>query len=182
MPSVERSHSIGGCRKNIEMFLGRQIGRWSGLKAGCPENDITAWLHFNDGAGTALYGTLEVEYSFRALFHPGFQEGIDFYFADRQLRFIATEYWSFDQQQCENLLRELGEPPNRLPLYWRDDVIEAGEWVYPEKGVALGVIPATGLIARLVVYPPCPLKRYQERYYNTRLSRERRTEDPKCPT
>jgi hypothetical protein len=182
MSSVARGQAIEVCRSNIETFLERQIGRWTGLKAGCQENDITAWLPFNDGAGTAFNGNLEEEYSFRVLFHPGFQEGIEFYFAHRQLRFIATDYWSFDQQLSEKLLRELGEPPHRLPLYWRDDVIERGEWVYPEKGVALGVIPATGLIARLVVYPPCPLKRYQERYYNTRLSRERRTGDPKCPT
>lgn len=177
MSSATNAQASEVCRSNIETFLERQIGRWTGLKPGCPESDITAWLHFNDGVGAAFYGKLEVQYSFRVLLHPGFQEGIEFYFADRQLRFIGTDYWSFDRQQCENLLRELGEPPHRLTLYWRDDVIEEGEWVYPDKGIALGVSAPTGLIPRLVVYPPCPLRRFQERYYSKNLSREWRTEN-----
>jgi hypothetical protein len=174
MQIMERGHAVEGCKRDIGLFLERQIGRWSGLKAGCPEKDMTAWLPFNEGAGSASYGTLQIQYSFRVLDHRGFNEGIAFHFVDHQLQFIATEYWSFDQQDSANLLRELVEPPDRLPLYWRDDVIEAGEWVYPPRGIALGVIPATGLIARLVVYPPCSLMLYRQRYYNTKLARELR--------
>jgi hypothetical protein len=174
MPFVEEARARDACRKNIRMFLDRQIGRWTGLKAGCAENDITASFHFNEGAGAARYGTCDVEYSFRVLSCEGFQEGIEFHFADHELRFIATDYWTFGPQECDDILRALGEPPHRLPLYWRDEVIEDGEWVYPGRGIALGVIQATMLIARVVVYPPCPLNVYQGRYYNTRTSRELR--------
>jgi hypothetical protein len=160
------------CKQNIEQFLQRNIGQWTGLEADCNKVDIMTWYSFNEGEGITYFGTQNAEYTFHSLQYPGFTEGIFFYFDHDKLCCIATEYWSFDKQECAKLLRETGKPMHRLDLYWRNDIIENGEWVHPDKGITLGVIPATKLIIRVIVYPKCTLNTYKSRYYNTRLARE----------
>src|SRR6266849_3051237 len=107
------------CRKSIQQFLDRNIEHWTGLEAGCKEEDLTRWLAFNPGTGVTHRGTENVAYTFRSLSHSGFIEGVFFHFNQNLLSFLATDYWSFDQQECASLVRQLGEPAQRLDFYWR---------------------------------------------------------------
>jgi hypothetical protein len=162
------------CREQIEQFLQRNLWHWTGLDAGCRKSDVTTWLPFQEGEGVVRLGTRKVEYTFRALQHRGFTEGVFFYFDRDTLSAIATEYWSFDRDTCAALLEQQGEPPHRLDFYWRDQKVDNGESVYPERGITVGVVPESGVIAKVMVYPSCSLETYRERYYETELARELR--------
>ncbi|HEX7241135.1 MAG TPA: hypothetical protein VF263_12755, partial [Longimicrobiaceae bacterium] len=123
-------------------------------------------------------GARPVEYAFRVLPHEGFREGVFFHFRDGRLALVACDYWSLDPGESAALLRELGEPPHRLELCWKGEVMAGAERVYPGRGIAVGVIPATGLVARLAVFPPCTLAEYEERYRSTEPAREFREREP----
>lgn len=163
---------MNSCKQNIEEFLNRNIGSWTGLKGHCQQSDVTTWFAFNEGEGVIYFGADQVAYTFRSLQSAHFTAGVFFYFNEARLHFIATEYWSFEPQECAELLQQLGAPAHQLDFYWRDKIIENGEWLYLSKGIAVGVIPATQLIAWMMVFPPCTLSYYQANYYNTSLARE----------
>lgn len=163
---------MSACREQIDRFLNRALGEWTGLDAGCTTSDVVTALPVEEGEGLAHAGERNVAYTFRALCHPGFGNPVFFYFDGDALSAIATDYWSFNREECAALLAQLGDPPHRLVLHWRDDTIADGERVYPERGLTIGVVPATGLIVSVMVYPSCTLEAYLERYYRTAPARE----------
>lgn len=138
----------------------------------CQESNLQTWLAFNPGEGRTHQGTGHVTYRFRSLSYRGFGERVLFYFDQDLLDLIATEYWSFDRQESVELVQQLGEPAHRLDLYWRNPQIAAGEFVYTDRGISLGIIPDTQLIVSVVVYPPCTLDYYKAKYYNITPARE----------
>jgi hypothetical protein len=163
--------TMNDCRETIDTFLRRDLGAWRGLATGCRE-DALGWLAFRDGEGRAVFGAAHVDYVFRMLAHPGFETPVAFYFRAGTLAIVATEYWSFDVAECAALLRELGAPAHRLDLPWGHATIAGGAWAYVERGLTLGVIPATGLIAKAIAYPPCALADYAARYHPALTARE----------
>jgi len=160
------------CRKNIQTFLERKLDQWSGLNADCHESTLHTWLPFNQGAGSAHLGADYVTYTFRAAIYAGFERSVFFYFQKGLLRMIATEYWSFDREECVQIKERLGTPEHQLDFSWRNLKFENGEYVYHNRGLALGVVPDTQLIVSVVVYPPCTLEVYQAKYHNIASTRE----------
>ena len=165
---------MSDCLQRIDRFLRRDLGGWTGLDPACTAADV-AQLRFEEGHGIARLGTGNVEYVFRVLRPAGFDEGVTFYFDGEALRVIDTEYWSLDPARCRTLLEELGEPPQRVELRWRDRRIDGGELVFADRGLAIGVLPETGVIVRVAGFAPCPLETYRDRYYHAALAREFRS-------
>jgi len=160
------------CEQNIRRFLFRHIDQWTGLSANCEKSEIIALYSFNEGEGVTHFGLKNVEYQFRSLSFQGFSEGVFFYFFCEQLSHIAAEYWSYDRHECADILQNIGEPADRLDFVWKTQTIADSELLYPDKGIAIGVIPDTGLIALVTVFPPCTEIVYKEKYWNTKHSRE----------
>jgi len=153
---------MDGRKDRLEQFLRRDLAGWKGLLAGCTEQEIARWLPLRPGEGTARLGTDRVEYRFRSIEAPGFTEPLRLHFRDGTLRLARTGLWSTDRTECERLLKDLGEPPDRLDLIFGTDVIANGEWVYASRGLTLAVIPATGLIASAAAFQPCTVRTYQQ--------------------
>jgi tetrahydromethanopterin S-methyltransferase subunit F len=160
------------CKARIDEFLGRDLSRWKGLPTGCLERDVTSWLSFLDGSGVARRGADSIEYTFRVLPHPAFLSGVSFYFDRGVLQLIETEYWSMDRGVCAATIAQVREPEQLLDLAWRDEIIPSGLRASPGKGIAIGVIPATGLIVTVTVFPPCSIQEFEARYHDTSLARE----------
>jgi len=160
------------CEQNISQFLFRHIDQWTGLSANCAKSEIIALYSFNEGEGVVHSGVKNVEYQFRSLPFNGFSEQVYFYFFRDLLSHISTEFWSYDRRECADILQQLGEPPHRLNFAWKAQTIADGELLYPDKGIAIGVIPDTGLIASVTVFSPCTENSYKENYWNRQHSRE----------
>jgi hypothetical protein len=160
------------CRKTIQTFLQRSISGWRGLPGGCSADAIAGWISFNEGTGRTFRGTDATEYQFRSRKHVGFESEVFFYFHYQRLEFISTEYWSFDSAECIAILEALGSPERRLDFNWTHEVIGSGEWLYAARGISLGVIAATQLIAKVTVFPRCTPEVYCRRFYKTELARE----------
>lgn len=167
---------MSDCLERVDRFLRRDLGRWAGLDAACTAADV-AQLRFEEGQAIARLGRSNVEYVFRVLRHAGFDEGVTFYFDGDALRVIETEYWSLDPGRCGTLLEELGEPAQRVDLQWRDRRVDGGELVFADRGLAIGVLPETGVIVRVAGFAPCPLETYRDHYYHTTLAREFRSRE-----
>jgi hypothetical protein len=172
LPIGNNRHVMNICEQNIGQFLFRHLDQWSGLSANCKESEIIALFCFNEGEGVTHCGLKNVEYRFRSLPFKGFLQDVYFYFARDQLSHIATEFWSFDRRECADILRLLGEPAHRLEFAWKEQTLADSELLYPDKGIAIGVIPETGLIASVKVFCPCTEQVYKESYWNTKHSRE----------
>lgn len=160
------------CQGRIEQLLRRELAGWEGLPQACAEQDIARWLPLRSGEGIVHLGSELVQYRFRAVEAAGFTEPVRLHFRDRALCLVRTGLWSTDRAECERLLRDLGAPPDRLNLVFGMGIIADGEWVYPARGLALGVIPDTGLIASLAAFPPCSLNTYRRCFHDAEPARE----------
>lgn len=155
----------------IDGYLTRDPRRWTGFVP-LGKNRVIACYPFTDGEGAASIGEKPVAYRFHALPRPGFNSPFFFYFEDQRLAFISTDFWSLDRAECDSVLRELGPPPHRLDACFLHSEIPNGEMVFPDRGLAVGVAPATGLIVRWTAFKPCTLATYRERYRQVEPARE----------
>ena len=159
-------------KDRLERFLRRDLKDWEGLEEGCSEEEAERWLPLRPGEGSARLGSENVRYRFRAVDATGFHEPPRLHFRDGELRLVRTGLWSTDRAECQRLLRDLGDPPDRTSLMFGMGEIADGEWVYAARGLALGVIPDTGLIASVSAYPPCSMDIYIRRLHDRQPARE----------
>ncbi|MUL47008.1 hypothetical protein FZI85_03545 [Mycobacterium sp. CBMA293] len=151
----------------------RKLASWAGLPAGCVEHDVERWLPLRPGEGIAHFGSAVTEYRFRVAAEAAdFPELVRLYFRDSELSLVRTGIWSFDRDECTQLLNHVADPPNRVDLVIGARVVPDSEWVYPAKGLALGVIPETGLIASVSAYQPCGISQYLQTIHNVEQARE----------
>ncbi len=162
---------MSACQTTIDAFIGRDFKNWIGLPDGCVERDITKEYSFREGAGATLRGKTQVAYSFRVLSHPGFANGVEFYFSDDKLQFLETEFWSNDPDEYSRIVALVGEPAHRLDFHWRDWCIPSGICLWPRHGISAG-LTQTGLIVCMTVFPPCTREVFEQRYYQISGSRE----------
>ncbi|MUL63096.1 hypothetical protein BOO86_01355 [Mycobacterium sp. CBMA 234] len=151
----------------------RELASWDGLPAGCLEHDIEEWLPLRPGDGIAHFGSGITEYRFRVAAETAdFPEPVRLYLCDDELMLIRTGVWSFDRDECVRLLDQFGNPPDRADLIFGMGVIPGGEWVYAAKGLALGVVPETGVIASVSAYKPCTVNFYLQNFHDIERARE----------
>ena len=156
----------------LDGYLDRDPDRWSGF-TGATLASLTACYTFNAGEGAATLGEQNVAYRFRTLSLPSCPAPFAFYSAqDDRLALISADYWSLDEHECRAVLGRLGPPQHRLDACFRESVLRAADWVFPARGLALCVVPATGLIARWTAFAPCPLETYRARYRVAAPARE----------
>lgn len=160
------------CPQTLAQFLSRDLAGWRGLTEGCSFQDVASCVPLLPGEGVARLGTDIVEYRFRAAETAGFTEPVRLYFQDDLLALVRSGVWSFDRAECARLLRELGDPPDRLDLSFAMGVIDDGSWVYANRGLTLGVIPDTGIIVSVAAYPPCTLDAFIRRLDDREPPRE----------
>lgn len=160
------------CKISVDLFLNKEIKKWTGLPNTCSEQNIRLNYLSNGAEGTIYAGEAKVKYNFGVKQHSGFPSGVNFFFSNEMLEIITAEYWSMDTSECREICYALGEPDTKVKFYWRDVVKEKSEWVYHSKGITLDIVPETGVLARVIVYPPCSFESYKQKYYFTDLARE----------
>jgi hypothetical protein len=166
------TEAANACKGRLEQFFRRELAGWHGLPQQCVAEDLPNSVKLRSGEGLAHFGTAIVEYRFRVADTAGFTEPVRLYFGDGALRLIRTGLWSTDRSVCQGLLRELGDPPDRLDLTFGMGVVARAEWVYATRGLMLAVVSNTGLIANVAGYPPCTLEVYRRRYRDAEPARE----------
>jgi hypothetical protein len=160
------------CKDRLDQFLRRELATLEGLPTTCTEQDVARSRPLRPGEGIAYLGSERVEYRFRVVEAVGFIEPVRLYFGGAALCLVRTGLWSTDRAECERLLRDLGDPQDRLNLAFGMGMIADGEWVYAARGLTLGVIPDTGLIASVAAYPPCSVDKYRRYFYDGEPARE----------
>jgi hypothetical protein len=163
---------INVLRDRLEQFLRREVVEWEGLPAKCTEQDLEVWLSLSSGEGIAHLGTDGVQYRFRTVEAIGFTEPVRLYFRGETLRLVRAGLWSSNRLECERVLRSLGDPQARLDLAFGMRLIPDGEWIYESRGLALAVIPDTGLIAYVSAYIPCNVDEYRRYFHDAEFTRE----------
>lgn len=150
----------GVCKHRLEQFLRRDLSEWTGVPEACSEADVVNWLNPRPGEGLTHLGTDVIPYRFRVTEAAGFDEPIRVYFRDGALSLVRTGLWSSDREECDRVLKELGEPQARLDLVFGTGVIAGGEWVYAKRGLTVAVSPERGWITSASGYPPCSMDVY----------------------
>lgn len=155
----------------LDGYLGRNPEQWHGFTA-LREDELEKHYHFAEGVGRTVRGQEMVEYSFRALHEASFDHPFLFHFRESRLAFIENDFWSLDQAVCREVVDRLGEPGERLDAYLRFDLVAKADWIYPQKGLSLCVMPETGLIARWTAFSPNPIDYYCNAIRPISLARE----------
>jgi hypothetical protein len=154
-----------------ERYLTRDPLQWQGFEP-LDEAVLTSRYTFAEGAGRTFRGESNCEYRFRALYWPGFDRPFQFHFAEGKLALIEADFWSLDRVTCLSVLDGLGKPDTRLDAILRMDSIERADWLYTARGLALCVMPETGLIARWTAFLPCSESEYRDRIRPVEQARE----------
>lgn len=154
------SVSPQSCQHQLAYILSRDLNAW-GLTDGCTEQSVAQWLPLLAGEGIAHLGTEMVEYRFRVAEAPGFSESLRLYFRHDTLRMVRTGLWSTDRVQTDRMLRNLGDPDDRLDLVFGVQSIAGGEWVYASRGLSVAVVPDTGVIVDVAAYQPSSVDTFQ---------------------
>ena len=160
------------CRSAIERFLARDLPACRGLGGGCGEDELAAWLPLESGWGAVRRGAPPRQYRYRGSSPPGFNSSVRWFFEDGLLRFVDTEFWSFERAECDAVLTALGAPTDTLPLHFRGPPILAGLRLYAARGIALGVMPETQLIVFVQLFEACSASDFVARYHDTSETRE----------
>jgi hypothetical protein len=166
------SEAANACKVRLAQFFRRELAGWHGLPQQCVAEDLPDSVTLRSGEGLAHFGTDVVEYRFRVAETASFTEPVQLYFDGGTLCLIRTGLWSTDRSVCQRLLRELGDPPDRLDLTLGMRVVARAEWVYATRGLMLAVLSDTGLIASVAGYPPCTLDVYRRCYRDADPARE----------
>jgi hypothetical protein len=164
-----------GSTAALDGYLERDPSRWSGFYP-ATRIELERRYRLLEGSGRATRGEHRTEYECLALARSDSPTPFLFFLSDEILAFIETDYWSLDEQECAGVLDALGPPPHRLDAAFRMDNIAGAEWVYPERGLALCVMPETGLIVRWAAFGPTTLQDYRKYIQPAGLAREFETE------
>jgi hypothetical protein len=156
----------------LEQFIRRDLVGWMGLSGTCAEPDVARWLPLREGEGVVRLGSEMIDYRLRVTEATAFAEPVRLLFRDATLCLVRTGMLSTDRAECERLLRDLGDPPDRLDLVFGMGIVANGEWVYAARGLTLGVIPETGLIASVAAYWPSSPDSYRRYFHNSEPARE----------
>jgi hypothetical protein len=159
----------------LDGYLTRDPAQWIGLGR-ISEAEIAKAYPLMEGEAGAVRGQERRHYRVRTLAWPGFDHTFSLFFGDGRLVILEIDYWSFDEVECARTLEALGPPPHRLDGVFRMSRIGRGEWVYPARGLALCVIPETGLIARWTAFVATTLGDYRKRVRPMEAAREFETE------
>lgn len=155
----------------LDGYLERDPEHWRGFTP-ANEANLAGHFPFRHGEGRARRGLDRIDYRFRALERPGFEAPFLFYFAGNGLQLIETEFWSLDADLCARTIAALGPAPVRIDGFFREAVVASGEWLYLARGLALCVMPQTGVIARWTAFAPTSLDAYRRAIQITQPARE----------
>ena len=160
------------CEEAISRLLRHCLSDWAGLPQDCPEATLLNALPLSQGIGLARLGVDVIEYRFRAIAAPDFTEPVRLYFLSGMLRLVRTGLWSADPNVSASLLNDFGTPEARLDLTLDVTIQPGSALLYPSRGLMLGVVPATGLIATVEAFQPCTMNHYRRQLYNAEPPRE----------
>ena len=163
---------MNNCKKSIDQFINGEIKDWEGLQPGCSEAEIKSLYLFNVGEGVMYLGNSKEKYTFKVLNYHGFEQGINFCFRDEELIIMFAEFPPLNAVQFNKIFQDTEKRAFRADFYWRDEIIGNGEWVYPDKGITLCIIPETGRLVKIMVYAACSSEDYIQKYHSTQLARE----------
>jgi hypothetical protein len=159
----------------LDGSLTRDPAGWRGL-GNISEAEIAAVYPLADGEARAVRGQERRHYRVRSLVWRGFDEPFSLFFDGARLVILETDYWSLDEDRCARTLKALGPPQKRLDAAFRMSRIPKGEYVYHDRGLALSVIPDTGLIVRWTTFAPTTPDEYRRYIRATALAQEFETE------
>jgi hypothetical protein len=164
---------VTDCRAAVQRFLAKDLREWRGLPQPCPDPVVAGWFEPGEaavgellGEGAATLGTDLVEYRYLAVEVGAFPQPVRLYLRHGGLAVVRAELWTLGQAGGTEPV-DLGEPAERVDLVWRQQVIPGAEHVYADRGLALGVLPATGAIVTAAGFAPCGVQDYQRRYAPT---------------
>lgn len=163
---------MNNCKRVVDHFIEGKIKDWKGMPPDCSEEEIKLMYAFNEGEGVVYFGDERIKYTFRVLNRQGFEQGINFCFTEGKLTILFAEFSSFMLQQFQEISNAIGQPSFKTNFYLRDEIIKNGEWVYPAKGITVCIIPETGVLAKIIVYPTCSIESYWEKHYHSQPAKE----------
>jgi hypothetical protein len=149
-----RSPAMPTGGREVEQFLARELRGWVGLAPDCDADEALDGLTTTAHPAGVRLGTDDVAYETLTLLATGMNEPVTVYVRHGVLALLRTEYWSFDAFECAALLEALGDPSDRSELVWRERRVPDAEWLYAERGLALGVLPETSLIVTASGFAP----------------------------
>jgi hypothetical protein len=160
------------CHDDVARFLNRGLREWTGLTPGCPTDEALDGFKADAAGHTVRLGRRDLEYATYPLVTVSTKEPVTAYVRNDEVVLLRTEHWSFDAFECAALLETLGDAAERADLIWRGRTVPGGEWLYPERGLSLGVLPESMVIVTASGYRATTAESYLQRFARLRPERD----------
>jgi hypothetical protein len=151
------------CSEVVEMFARQDFAAWRGLPPDCTVGEVLErFAPQDDWIGFAQLGSDFVAASYRYCRVPSYGTPVRIWFIDE--RVVELEAMDLAKMtDVQELADVLGQPPARLDSYLGVVLVENGEWVYPERGLAFSTDSSGQHVSRLSVFASTDLEGYRRR-------------------
>jgi hypothetical protein len=158
-------------REVMDKFVSRNFRDWPGLPSNGTLTAVRQYFNNDsDDIGEAALGNDFCQYLVVTI--PGYGTPVRIWSTNIDEKVVLLDAPNPELQPgLSSLLDELGEPAAQLDTYWGTLSIPDGEWVYPERGLALFVSERDEKVFHLAVFQPTTLADYEE---NLRFSLRKR--------
>jgi hypothetical protein len=152
--------SPGACSTALETLLRDGLARWSGLPRGCRPDEVGPVLVAAGEPGMWNLGGR------KAFFRSGELDGVPAQLwtstDDAEVLMIAVEDPPFARAP-QAVREQLGGPALELDTARGTVPVPAGEWVYPDRGVAV-FVDLDDQIFRATLFPACSPQEYETEF------------------
>jgi hypothetical protein len=147
------------------------VADWPGLPPGCSPAELApAIIDLDPSPGMADLGMRKAFFRSGVLAASGTPAQVWTTTDEREVLMVAVAGPSVVPTGRATLER-LGEPDARLDNARGTVPLEACEWVYGGRGLAVFVDPDTDAVWRLTLFRPCPLAEYEDEFRVVLLER-----------
>ena len=157
-PSGRPSGAPAACAEALRVLAAHDFPNWRGLPKGCALADVAAVLTpVSDGRAQVVLGG---EIAFFGMYRsPAFVSPLRVWTRDDVVLLIDADARELSGS-LPGWLAALGEPAARLDHFTDGIRSKGGEWVYPERGLALFLDGARQALIRFAVFVPTTLDGY----------------------
>jgi len=150
------------CASALQNFAAHEFMNWTGLPESCSLVEVTQQFPLvNEGYGLTWLGRTKRE--FRMLVVAGYDHPVRVWSDGPRVLMLDVGYPSLSSGIAD-LLNHLGEPETKSDYDWRTMRIEKGEWVYPDRGLALFLSSDNSSIFHLAVFSRTTMQGYEENF------------------
>lgn len=149
------------CSNAVLAITQADVSTWQGLPQPCQLSNLKQQFKQRRGEGIGSIGQIQAPFLMFEV--EGFNQPIRVWVEEDTVLIIDMKAIELSSN-LSSILATLGEPEVKLDSYIGTSLIEQGEWVYPNRGIALFMHPQSQRLDHITLFPATTLIDYEAKY------------------